>query len=66
MNIGKLAEGLKILIDHGTGDEPLNATHDELFIGGPSPAALSEDDFSRLKRLGFRWDQDETCWAVFT
>jgi hypothetical protein len=64
----KLKAGLEILLKYQSLGEPdeVSSEHDELFLGGPEPDKLFQSERDILDRLGFRWQRDLDCWAVFT
>lgn len=65
MTIQKLKRALDILCADGNKSDEMSAKHDELFLGGPRPEALSEMEIKELKELGVAWDVSYDCWHTF-
>lgn len=49
-----------------TGNTEIQPGHDVLYVGGPPPADMADDDVSALKLMNFHYDEVEETWAVFT
>lgn len=61
-----LIAGLCILGKYDpTGNTEIQLGHDVLYVGGPDPADMDEDDVSEIRRMGFHYEVDEESWAVF-
>lgn len=63
-DIGKIYDGLEILIKHNHRSDFLQAEHDELYAGS-APDSESEDG-KKLIELGWRYNADLESWSVFT
>ena len=55
-----IAIGLKIFAKHGYHD--VSAEHDELYAG----SALEVEEVYLVESLGWRWQKEHYCWAIFT
>ncbi len=55
-----IAIGLQIFAKHG--DHDVSAGCDELYAG----AQVDDEEDILLERLGWRWQEEEDCWAIFT
>ena len=55
-----IAMGLQIFAKYG--DHDVCAVHDELFAG----AQVEGEEADLLESLGWRWQADDDCWAMFT
>lgn len=64
MQVARLVEGASILLKYSPEAE-VSSGHDEVFLGGPDPSALTPEDLAKLEKLNFRYDDKFDCWAVF-
>ena len=55
-----IAMGLQIFAKYG--DHDVDARHDEIFAGGQ----VEDEEPDLLEKLGWRWQADEDCWAIYT
>jgi len=63
-----IAQGIAaLLVVFDEADVEVSVGHDIIYVGGPSDA--DEKDNAKLrpemKRLGWAWDADYTCWSIF-
>ena len=67
MIVRHLIAGLCILGKYGVlaTEQEIQMGHDVLYVGGPDPADMNEDDVSEIRRMGFHYEVDEESWAVF-
>lgn len=58
---------LTILLKYTQENQVFNvsAEHDEIFLRGPKPGDLSEEDAKRLDELICTYDQDINSWHIF-
>lgn len=59
----KIAEGLNILLKYAPTGE-VQPAHDVIYASGPQK--VSPLDAAYLRKIGWRWDDANGCWAVFT
>jgi hypothetical protein len=59
--IEELAKGLEILVSHGA--EDYDFQHDIGYFGHV-PQDIPES--AQLRELGFHWDTETNCWAMFS
>jgi len=62
--IQKVIEGLTILMKHGA--THVEGQHDIIFAGPEIDASITEDEKTRLKELGWHFDEETDSWAKFT
>ncbi len=63
MKISKIADGLNIFIKYEPEGE-MNHEHDIIYACGIRN--LSPEDEKTLVGLGWFWDEEYDCWAIFT
>lgn len=62
-----IVTGMNILAKHVNPEKDYaQAEHDELYLPGPAPETLGDDEVEKLKSLGFSWDDHNESWHVFT
>ena len=60
-----IIEGLKILTENSSDkNQYCAAEHDILY--GPDTNDIPEGQKELLQKLGWFWDDDVDCWAIFT
>lgn len=66
--IHRFIEGMTMLAGKHDDAYSLQAEHDELFCGGPSPEdpKWSDDELKAMVECGWRWDDSVESWAIFT
>jgi len=60
----QVRDGLTLLL--GYGGELVDAQHDELFAGGAPPDQMLPEHAAKLGELGWRYDDSNESWVVFT
>ena len=60
----KIVDGLTILMKHGKVD--VDAQHDILCAGPGINGELPAEEKAKLEELGWHFDTEYDCWAVFT
>lgn len=61
----KIIEGLSIMQKHGLSVE-VDAQHDVLYAGPGIDGELTDEEQKKLEELGWHWDEEFDCWAIFT
>lgn len=46
---------------HGT----ISASHDVIYVDGPSPMSINEEAAARLKEYGFIYSEEYGCWSKY-
>ncbi len=57
-----LIEALQILFKYMQDERPTHCEHDILYVKGPKPKDMSEDDVERLHQLSFDYDKEPAMW----
>lgn len=60
----RVLEGLTILAKYAT-DDHFAAEHDEIYVAGPPPKAMTIEDRAKLAELGFSYDRSLETWHKF-
>lgn len=64
-NVNDIIEGLTILAKHDPHGLDANVAADHDIIFGPGKKDVPEDDRKRLEQLGWFWDKEYDCWAMY-
>ena len=61
-----LQTGLEILSRHQGSTGNVNAQNDRIFVGGPPPSELPDEDAQTMYDLDWVYDNRKECWLLFT
>jgi hypothetical protein len=62
----ELQTGLKILSKHQGNTGNVKARNDRIFVGGPPPSELPDEDAQTMYDLDWVYDNRKECWLLFT
>lgn len=60
-----LIEALNIFLSHGDIKYPINCSHEEMAICGYDIYSFSKEEITRLKELGFEYNDEEEYFYSF-
>lgn len=61
----KIVEGLNILQKYGLTVE-VDAQHDVIYAGPGINGELTVEEQAEMEKIGWHWDEEFDCWAIFT
>ena len=67
----RLLKVLQILLSYKTEENSntpwmISAEHDEIYMGGPKPISIDDEDLEKLSEYRCRWDEVYESWVIFT
>ena len=58
--------GMRLLSQYEYGESSVKARHHRVYVRGPSPSELPEEEVKELSELGWFWDDKFGSWLQFT